>query len=41
MNTGGRRGGRVNIRPPKANFIRLVNKNAIKPKISDPPGNFS
>jgi hypothetical protein len=23
------------------NFKRLINKNAIKPKIGDPPGNFS
>jgi hypothetical protein len=25
-------------RTPQANFKRLVNKNAIKPKIGDPPG---
>jgi hypothetical protein len=38
---GGR--GRINIIPPLANFKILVNKNAIKPEIGDPPppGNFS
>jgi hypothetical protein len=32
-------GGR-NSRPPPGNFQKLVNKNAIKPKIGDSPGNF-
>jgi hypothetical protein len=37
---GGGRGLRVKI--DKANFKRLINKNAIKPKIVEPPtpGNF-
>jgi hypothetical protein len=30
-------GGRVNIVTPQTNFITIVNKNTIKPKIGDPP----
>jgi hypothetical protein len=37
---GARRGRWYNIEPPKANFHKFVNKNAIKPKIGDLPGNF-
>ena len=39
MHTGWLRGGRgsVNIGPPTANFITLVNKNAITPEIGGPP----
>jgi hypothetical protein len=34
-------GGRVrDIGPPMQIFKKLVNKNAIKPKIVDPPGSF-
>ncbi len=36
---GGRE--RVKIGPPQANFKILVNKNAMKPKIGEPPSNFS
>jgi hypothetical protein len=39
---GGRGGGgRVNIVLSQTNFKTLVNKNVIKPKIGEPPGNFS
>ena len=37
MHTGGGGGGRGGGVPPQANFKTLVNKNAIKPEIGDPP----
>jgi hypothetical protein len=43
MHTGGVRGvrGGDETAPPRQIFEKLVNKNAIKPKIGGPPGNFS
>jgi hypothetical protein len=40
MYTGGGGEGKECGTPPQANFKRLVNKIAVKPKIGDPPGNF-
>ncbi len=40
MHTEGGGGGRVNIIHPQANFTTLVNKNAIKPEIGEPPRQF-
>jgi hypothetical protein len=42
MHTGRGLGGEKGdeTAPPRQIFEKLVNKNAIKPKIGDPPGNF-
>jgi hypothetical protein len=37
---GGGRGKGDETAPPRQIFEKLVNKNAIKPKIGGPPGNF-
>jgi hypothetical protein len=41
MHTRGEEEGEGKYRTPQANFKILVNKNAIKPEIGGPPGNFS